>query len=97
MFVMFGFNGCGWCHQLHGLFASDEAIRTLLADEYVLAMVDIQARNAEDLLRDCKTASRAELQGRSYSFLAGLDGNGRVVTVSEQPRWRWATITTRPR
>src|SRR5271166_5410221 len=48
--VMFGFNGCGWCHKLHGLFASDETIRTLLADEYVLAMVDIRAQNADDLL-----------------------------------------------
>src|SRR5258708_7490765 len=40
--VMFGFNGCGWCHMLHGLFASDQAIRELLADEYVVVMVDIQ-------------------------------------------------------
>src|SRR5262249_31916093 len=36
--VIFGFNGCGWCHKLHGLFASDPAIRELLADEYVLAL-----------------------------------------------------------
>src|SRR5271166_1981285 len=81
--VMFGFNGCGWCHKLHGLFASDEAIRTLLADEYVLAMVDIRAQNADDLLRDCKTAlSREELQkGVGYPFLAVFDGNGRVVTA----------------
>jgi uncharacterized protein YyaL (SSP411 family) len=81
--VMFGFNGCGWCHKLHGLFASDEAIRTLLADEYVLAMVDVQAQNADDILRDCKTAlSREELQkGVGYPFLAVLDGNGRVVTA----------------
>ena len=80
---MFGFNGCGWCHKLHGLFASDEAIRTLLADEYVLAMVDIHAQNADDLLRDCKTAlSREELQkGVGYPFLAVLDGNGRVITA----------------
>ncbi len=81
--VMFGFNGCGWCHKLHGLFASDKDIRTLLADEYVLAMVDIQARNADDLLRECKTAlSRDELQkGVGYPFLAVLDGNGRVITA----------------
>jgi thioredoxin-related protein len=81
--VMFGFNGCGWCHKLHGLFASDKDIRTLLADEYVLAMVDVQAQNADDLLRDCKTAlSREELQkGMGYPFLAVLDGSGRVVTA----------------
>jgi thioredoxin-related protein len=81
--VMFGFNGCGWCHKLHGLFASDEAIRALLTDEYVLAMVDIHAVNADGLLRDCKTAlSGEELQkGVGFPFLAVLDGNGRVVTA----------------
>jgi thioredoxin-related protein len=81
--VMFGFNGCGWCHKLHGLFASDPAIRELLADEYVLAMVDIQAPNAERLLLDGKAAlSREELQkGVGFPFLAVLDGNGRVVTA----------------
>src|SRR4051794_1478597 len=52
--VMFGFNGCGWCHKLHHLFDSDKDIRALLADEYVLAMVDIESSNADSLLRESK-------------------------------------------
>ena len=81
--VMFGFNGCGWCHKLHGLFASDEAIRELLADEYVLAMVDIESPNADALLGDAKAALSADelKKGIGFPFLAVLDGEGKVVTA----------------
>ena len=81
--VMFGFNGCGWCHKLHGLFASDQAIRELLADEYVLVMVDIESPNADSLLDASKAAlSPDELKrGIGFPFLAVLDGDGRVVTA----------------
>jgi uncharacterized protein YyaL (SSP411 family) len=74
--VMFGGDWCGWCHKLHGLFASDPAIRELLADEYVLVMVDTQAPHADALLAEC----RGDLTGVGYPFLAVLDGEGKVVT-----------------
>jgi len=81
--VMFGFNGCGWCHKLHSLFASDEAIRKLLADDYVLAMVDIESPNADALLGDAKAALSADelKKGIGFPFLAVLDGEGKVVTA----------------
>ncbi len=81
--VMFGYNGCGWCHKLHGLYKFDPAIRQLLADEYVLAMVDIQAPNADSLLDASKAAlSPEELKkGVGFPFLAVLDGDGRVLTA----------------
>jgi thioredoxin-related protein len=81
--VIFGFNGCGWCHKLHGLFASDPSIRDLLADEYVVAMVDIQAPNADALVSESKAAlSPDELRrGVGFPFLAVLDGDGKVVTA----------------
>ncbi len=80
--VMFGFNGCGWCHKLHGLFKSDPAIRQLLADEYVLVMVDIESPNADVLLAECKAALSPEerQRGVGFPFLAVLDGDGRVLT-----------------
>jgi thioredoxin-related protein len=74
--VMFGGDWCGWCHKLHALFKSDPAIRQILADEYVLAMVDTQAPGAEALLARC----RGDLEGVGFPFLAVLDGDGRVVT-----------------
>ncbi len=74
--VMFGGDWCGWCHKLHALFASDPAIREILADEYVLVMVDTQAPHAGELLAEC----RGDLTGVGYPFLAVLDGEGKVVT-----------------
>jgi len=80
--VMFGYNGCGWCHKLHGLFKSDPQLGRLLADEYVLVMVDIESPNAEVLLEQAKAAlSPEELKrGVGFPFLAVLDGAGRVLT-----------------
>jgi len=81
--VMFGFEGCGWCHKLHGLFAQDPAIRKLLLDEYVRVQVEIHAPNAQELQNQCKAAlSEEELKkGIGYPFLAVLDGDGKVVTA----------------
>ena len=80
---MFGFNGCGWCHKLHGLFKSDPAIRALLAEEYVLVMVDIESPHADALLDECKAALGPEelKKGVGFPFLAVLDGDGRVLTA----------------
>ncbi len=74
--VMFGGDWCGWCHKLHELFASDPAIGEVLADEYLLVMVDTKAPNAESLLDEC----RGDLGAVGYPFLAVLDGNAKVVT-----------------
>lgn len=74
--VMFGGDWCGWCHKLHDLFAADPAIRKLLAEEYVVAMVDVMAPNAQALLKRCK----GDLKDISFPYLAVLDGRGEVVT-----------------
>lgn len=81
--VMFGFEGCGWCHRLHALFAQDPEIRKLLHGEYVKVLVDIQSPHADGLLKECKAAlAREELQkGVGFPFLAVLDGGGQVVTA----------------
>lgn len=81
--VMFGFEGCGWCHKLHGLFEKDTEIRKLLGDEYVVVKVDIKSPNADGFLKDAKAAlDKEELdKGVGYPFLAVLDGAGKVVTA----------------
>ncbi len=81
--VMFGFEGCSWCHRLHALFTQDAAIRKLLLDEYVRVMVDIKAPHADELLKECKAAlTKDELEkGVGFPFLAVLDGGGKVVTA----------------
>jgi thioredoxin-related protein len=81
--VMFGFEGCSWCHKLHGLFEQDEDIRKVLRDEYVLVLVDIHAPHAEELLKEAKGALKPEelTKGVGFPFLGVLDGNGKVVTA----------------
>ncbi len=81
--VMFGFEGCGWCHRLNGLFAKDADIHKLLADEYVLVKVDINSPNADGYLKDAKAALDKEERdkGVGYPFLAVLGGDGKVVTA----------------
>nr|UXE45585.1 thiol:disulfide interchange protein DsbD [uncultured bacterium] len=74
--VMFGGDWCGWCHQLHDLFASDADIHKTLKDEYVLVMVDTQAPNADALLKECQ----GDLERVGYPFLAVLGADGKVVT-----------------
>ena len=70
--LMFGGDWCGWCHKLHGLFASNREIARSSSNEYVLVTVDPEAPNAAELLKKCKEAlSKDELQkGVGYPFLA---------------------------
>ncbi|MFO0810485.1 MAG: thioredoxin family protein [Gemmataceae bacterium] len=81
--VMFGFEGCVWCHRLHALLASDAALRAVIKAEYVEVLVDIKAPHADAVLKECKAAlSPDELdKGVGYPFLAVLDGNGKVLTA----------------
>jgi hypothetical protein len=81
--VMFGFEGCSWCHKLHRLFEQDEEIRKLLRDEYVLVLVDIHAPHADELLKEVKgVLAPDDLQKAvGFPFLAVLDDSGKVVTA----------------
>ena len=83
VFLMFGGDWCGWCHKLHGLFATNPEIRKTLSDEYIPVMVELESPNATELLKTCKAAlSSDELQkGVGYPFLAVLDSEGKVVTA----------------
>src|SRR5207247_9299534 len=81
--VMFGFEGCSWCHKLHALFEQNPEIRKLLRYEYVEVLVDIQAPHAAELLKECKAALAREerQQAAGFPFLAVLDGDGKIVTA----------------
>ena len=81
--VMFGGDWCGWCHKLHGLFATDPAIRKTLSNEYVLVMVDTKANGADTLFGRCKAALSGDEAQKAigYPFLAVLDSDGKVVTA----------------
>jgi uncharacterized protein YyaL (SSP411 family) len=81
--VIFGFEGCSWCHKLLALFREDADIRKLLANEFVLVMVDTESPHAIHLIKDCKAAlSKDELEkGVGYPFLAVFGGDGKLVAA----------------
>lgn len=74
--VMFGGDWCGWCHKLHTLFKTDQAIRKTLSEDYLLVMVDTKAPNAESLLKECQ----GDFDSVGYPFLAVLDADGKILT-----------------
>ena len=41
----FGANWCPWCHALHRLFTTDEPVRRVLADRYIVVMIDVNRRH----------------------------------------------------
>jgi thiol-disulfide isomerase/thioredoxin len=74
--LMFGGNWCGWCHKLHELLASNAELHKLLHDEYELVLVDTEAPNAKELLKECTEG----ISGVGYPFLAVLDAEGKILT-----------------
>jgi thioredoxin-related protein len=81
--VMFGFEGCSWCHKLHALFRENADIRKLLCNEYVLVMVDTESPHASELIKECKASlSKDDLEkGVGFPFLAVFGGDGKIVTA----------------
>ncbi len=73
--LMFGGDWCGWCHKLHGLFATDAEIRRLLSYEYELVMIDTKALHAPELLEECSQGQT----GVGFPFLAVLDQSGKLL------------------
>jgi thioredoxin-related protein len=39
--LMFGANWCGWCHKLHHLFDTDQAVNETLKTNFVIVLIDV--------------------------------------------------------
>lgn len=72
--IEWGFNTCSWCVRLHDTFKKDPLVQPLIAEEFVLVLVDSTANDA--LLREYGG------KDRQYSFphLTVLDDQGEVLT-----------------
>jgi thioredoxin-related protein len=75
--LMFGGNWCPWCHRLHALFAADERIKKILAERYIVLLVDVGEKPGEPLNRDLVDLYRVKDFG--YPALAVLDKSGRLL------------------
>ena len=75
--LMFGGNWCPWCHRLHGLFAADAAIRNVLAERYIVLLVDVGEKPGQPLNQDLVELYR--VKGFGYPALAVLDRQGKLL------------------
>jgi len=75
--LMFGGNWCPWCHRLHALFLADAQIKKVLAERYILLLVDVGEKPGQPLNRDLVDLYRIKDFG--YPALAVLDKAGRLL------------------
>jgi thioredoxin-related protein len=75
--LMYGGNWCPWCHRLHELFAADAAIRKVLAERYVVLLVDVGEKPGQPLNQDLVDLYR--VKGFGYPALAVLDKQGKLL------------------
>ena len=78
----FGANWCPWCHALHRLFTTDDTVRSRLAADYVLVMIDVNRRHGI-----ARNAAVNERYGNPVRFglpvLVVLDADGRLLVTQE--------------
>jgi thioredoxin-related protein len=75
--LMFGGNWCPWCHKLHHLLKSDNAIEKFLNENYILVMVDVGEKTTKPLNRDLVNLYR--VKGFGYPSLAVLEEKGGLI------------------
>ncbi len=75
--LMFGGNWCPWCHRLHELFQADVPIMQILAERYILLLVDVGEKPDKPLNRDLVDLYRVKDFG--YPALAVLDKQGHLL------------------
>ena len=75
--LMFGGNWCPWCHRLHELFGADAAIKKVLAERYVVLLIDVGEKPGQPLNQDLVELYR--VKGFGYPALAVLDKQGKLL------------------
>lgn len=69
--IQWGGNWCPYCWKLRDLFEFDEPIRRLLADEYVMIMVDVESN--QSLMEEL------EVEPNALPYLTFIGADGRKV------------------
>jgi thiol:disulfide interchange protein len=78
----FGANWCPWCHILHQVFTTDDAVRRALTAGYVVVMVDVNKRKGP-----ARNAAVNEKYGNPIKLglpvLVVLDAEGQPLMTQE--------------
>lgn len=69
--LQFGANWCPWCHKLHKLFQTDEAVAAALKQSFVVVLVDVNKDHNADVDRLYGNPRRMGIPA-----LVVLDANG---------------------
>jgi len=77
--LMFGGNWCPWCHRLHALFGADAPIKKILAERYIVLLVDIGEKSGQPLNRDLVDLFLGRVKDQGYPALAVLDKEGKLL------------------
>lgn len=75
--LQFGANWCGWCHKLHSLFDSDQAIHSKLQKDYVVVMVDVNKGHNSDF------AAKYNADKHGLPCIVIVDSNGKRLTTKD--------------
>jgi len=79
--LMFGGNGCSWCHLLHNLFESNESVKKVLHDKFILVMVNVSGdKEKRDMALNEKYGDPYR---HGFPVLVVLDSDGKQLTTQE--------------
>jgi thioredoxin-related protein len=80
--LMFGANWCVWCRRLHHTFESEPAIARVLADNYVVVLIDVNMRHGIKRNYDVNERYGNPIH-EGLPVLVILDGAGKQLTTQE--------------
>ncbi len=76
--LQFGANWCGWCHRLHGLMESDQAIAGELKSDYVVVLIDVNQGHNKEV--DTKYGNPTRF---GLPVIVVLDADGKQLTTKD--------------
>lgn len=76
--LQYGANWCIWCHRLHGLLQSDQALHDELQKNYVFVLIDVN--KGHNQATDDKYGHPAK---KGLPALAVLDADGKLLTTKD--------------
>lgn len=75
--IQFGANWCGWCHKLHTLLQTHQAVANKMKSDYVLVLVDVNKEHNKRVIGGYKAAQHG------LPVIVVLDADGKQLTTKD--------------